>query len=242
MSEPFVFWPLVLMAIPFALGVVFARNLVYSAICLLVVFIALAGLFALNGAEFLAVAQIMVYAVGLTIVLLFGLMFTGDKPLPVKPSNIWVWLTSLGVLGLFLAQLIQRVAATAPALAKIQGKALAIQSTLDGSRVTEELGKALFNKYVLPFEVVSILLLAAMVGAIVFTRKQNQDDVEGTLTFKTAPKRITEATRQFEEELNWGQAPSAGSSQVSSGSGLSVPASSLTASTVSELSVGVTAS
>jgi NADH-quinone oxidoreductase subunit J len=198
MIESFLFWAFALLAIPAALGVVFARNLVYSAVCLLVVFLAIAGLFMLNAADFLAVAQVMVYAVGLTIVLLFGLMFTGDKAPPLLRGKTGTLTLSLlaGLLGAVF--LVRFMAKLGPGL---QQKALPTDEPITST--VAALGSMLFNTYLLPFEVVSILLLAAMVGAIVLSKKhlEARPLVEGGLVFETNAKRHTQAHTLADAEM-----------------------------------------
>lgn len=198
MMEAFLFWAFALMAVPAALGVVFAKNLVYSAVSLLIVFLAVAGFFMLNQADFLAVAQIMVYAVGLTIVLLFGLMFTGDKAPPILRSKPWSLAFSFGAALAFIAF---ALVALKPALGVILSPEANAQAVPFTSSVAA-IGKLLFNKYVLPFEVVSVLLLGAMIGAIVLSKRQLQEDTLTGVAFEPVQGRLSEAHRLSEQELH----------------------------------------
>jgi NADH:ubiquinone oxidoreductase subunit 6 (subunit J) len=203
MLEPFLFWSFVLLAVPASLGVVFAPNMVYSAVSLLVVFLGIAGFFMLNGADFLAVAQIMVYAVGLTIVLLFGLMFTGDKVPPMLRSTPTKLLLGGTALAAFVVTLMATVLPQLPTLEKLlaapaTSKDFMAQSSIYG------LGLLLFNKYVLPFEVVSLLLLAAMIGAIVLSKKSLEVSGEsaGGLFFEPSAGRPSKALETWQHELD----------------------------------------
>lgn len=203
MLEPFLFWSFVLLAVPASLGVVFSPNMVYSAVSLLVVFLAIAGFFMLNGADFLAVAQIMVYAVGLTIVLLFGLMFTGDKVLPLLRSTalklflggtaLFAFLVTVLAIGLPQLPVLEKLLASPATSADFMA-----QSSIYG------LGLLLFNKYVLPFEIVSLLLLAAMIGAIVLSKKSLAVSAENTsgLLFEPSSGRPSKALETWQQELD----------------------------------------
>lgn len=125
----------------------------------------------LNNADFLAVAQVLVYAVGLTIVLLFGVMCTGDRAIVDAPdaAKRVLWRSALGFLtaGALLGLLLPAArfsfttgAMSAEVIARFQS---------EGS--TAMLGELLMTRYALPFEIASVLLLAAMVGAIVIAKK-----------------------------------------------------------------------
>ncbi len=189
------FWAFAALMIGGALGVVLHRSIVYSALLLLVTFLSISAIFVLLNAPFIAAAQILVYAVGLTIVLIFGIMLTGDKPFvdPVgqeRPKRFWmipaavsaatlgflVWalmapnLVANTISGLFIQQVDP---ATASSLAGVQ----AIQTDAGLSHI----GQLLFSKYLIPFELASILLLLAMIGAIILSKRQFPEE-EGQLT------------------------------------------------------------
>ncbi|MFN8614849.1 MAG: NADH-quinone oxidoreductase subunit J, partial [Vampirovibrionales bacterium] len=167
MLEALLFWFFAATAVTGASLVVFHRSIIYSALSLIVVFLSIAGLFVLNNADFLAVAQTLVYGVGLTIVILFGIMFTGDKLLAdrsVTKKQLAAYLIVAAMVLALLWPVTQHpygVIETPPLLAAIY------QS--EGS--TGLLGWALFNPYALPFELASILLLVAMVGAIIISKR-----------------------------------------------------------------------
>lgn len=176
------FWLFGGMMIAGALGVVFHRSIIYSALLLLVCFLSIAGFFVLLNAPFIAAAQVLVYAVGLTIVLLFGIMLTGDKPFvdPVgqEPSkHRWVMpaIVSAGFTGFVGWALLN----PNPQMTQINGifvpsaeplsKDTLIALFADGG--ITHIGELLFSKYLIPFELASVLLLLAMIGAIILSKR-----------------------------------------------------------------------
>jgi NADH:ubiquinone oxidoreductase subunit 6 (subunit J) len=173
-----------------ALGVVFHRSIVYSALLLLVAFISISGVFVLLNAPFIAAAEVMVYGVGLTIVMIFGIMLTGDKPISgeaeSKPSlalRLAPIAIAFGFFAFITWGLLYPTAGGAlrpfipsidPAMQISEAGAQAIIH--DGG--AQHLAQLLFNKYLIPFELASILLLLAMVGAIVMSKKQLPEEAD----------------------------------------------------------------
>ncbi len=152
-------------AIASALGVVLAKNPVHSALSLIACFIQVAALFILLRSPFLAVVQIFVY-VGTTIVLFIIVIVMLDirqaKFDRFIPGNLLgACSVALMLGGIMVAMLLrsERLAALTP------------QGELSGT--TDELGKAIFTQYLLPFEVVSVILLVALIGAIILAKKEN---------------------------------------------------------------------
>jgi NADH:ubiquinone oxidoreductase subunit 6 (subunit J) len=168
MIEATMFWIFAVLSVVAALGVVINRSIVYSALFLIVVFLSIAAFFVLNNADFLAVAQTIVYAVGLTIILLFGVMFTGDKLRFDRPISAGRFL-AYGLVVAFTTGLLLRAGVFHFTENPISPEVIAILQS-EGS--TRMLGRLLFDKYLLPFELVSILLLVAMIGAIVMAKKR----------------------------------------------------------------------
>jgi NADH-quinone oxidoreductase subunit J len=149
-----------------SLLVVLARNIVHCAIALVFAFFGVAALFVLLDAEFLAAAQVLLYVGGITILLLFAIMLTSRiSARGVKVMNEQVGIAALVVLAIFGLM----------AFANLKGFP-AVVPPLIMSNNTASLGKLLLTTYVLPFEVVSLLLLAAMVGAIVLARRERGKD------------------------------------------------------------------
>jgi len=167
-SELIVFLVLSLVAIATALGMLFSQNAVYSALFLVLNFVTVAVFYLLLGAPFIAMSQITVYAGAIMVLFLFVIMLLGAENL--APSKNLPWQKPLArLLSVILAVeaiylLFSRartdLAVTAPD---------ASLNTMDSLR---DMAMSLFNQYLLPFEVTSILLLVAMVGAIVLTRQE----------------------------------------------------------------------
>lgn len=181
-TEAVIFWAFAGLALLGGLGVVLSRTIIYSALSLIVVFLSIAGIFVLNNADFLAVAQTIVYAVGLTIVLLFGIMFTRDVPFDKKQISGRRWF-AYSMVGVFTLALLTMAVSSFPYFTRPASPGFVAQLQAEGS--TGMLGSLLFRQYALPFEVVSILLLVAMVGAIVIAKKQFADHEAAGLTYDT---------------------------------------------------------
>lgn len=190
--ESAIFWVFAALSVLAALGVVFHRSIVYAALFLIGVFLSIAGIFVLNNADFLAVAQTVVYGVGLTIVILFGIMFTGDRLFQDRAVTKRQLIAYLLVAGMTFALLLPtalyayNVLPTPPMLVGILQR--------DGS--TALLGWSLFNQYPLPFELASVLLLGAMVGAILISKKSFDAEAEAIKYQLNRPSHLTDEARQ----------------------------------------------
>jgi NADH-quinone oxidoreductase subunit J len=167
-SDLIVFLILSLIAISAALGMVFSRNAVYSALFLVLNFITVAIFYLLLGAPFIAMSQITVYAGAIMVLFLFVIMLLGAESLP--PSNALPWQKPLAyvlasalvieALYLVFTHAQPSVAVTSP------------DASLNSMGSLREMAMVLFNQYLLPFEITSILLLVAMVGVIVLSRQE----------------------------------------------------------------------
>jgi len=166
-SELILFFILALVAIATALGMLFSRNAVYSALFLVLNFVSVAVFYLLLSAPFIAMAQITVYAGAIMVLFLFVIMLLGAEAIPGRPS--WQKFAFPTVLAGILAIETIYILVTR---ARPEGTVLAPEATVNTVDNLRELGSTLFNSYLLPFEVTSILLLVAMVGAIVLTRKE----------------------------------------------------------------------
>lgn len=148
-----------------ALSVVMARNVVHAALFLVIALASVGVTFLLVGAEFVGWTQILIYVGAIVILFLFGLMLTkapiGRDTLDHRWENRVVGGVVALLLFLGLASLTLRV------------WPLDTGASLPVAGSTEALGESLFHDYVLPFEVVSFLLLAALIGAIVLARKDD---------------------------------------------------------------------
>ncbi|MBF8255428.1 MAG: NADH-ubiquinone/plastoquinone oxidoreductase subunit 6 [Anaerolineales bacterium] len=162
------FFGLAAVAVWTAACMLLSRNAVYSALFLVLNFMTVAVFFLLLHAAFIALMQVTVYAGAIMVLFLFVIMLLGAERIETQPSLPWqapvaVALTVLllGLIGLALLQAPE--AAGLPVLGAAFGSPTAV-------------GDLLFSDYVLPFEVTSLLLLVAMVGAIVLTRRQKRTE------------------------------------------------------------------
>ncbi|MCX6055530.1 MAG: NADH-quinone oxidoreductase subunit J [Chloroflexi bacterium] len=163
-----VFIVLAIIAITAAAGLILSRNTVYSALFLIINFLAVAVLYLVLGAPFIAMAQITVYAGAIMVLFLFVIMLLGaEKPKEIEQMK---WQRPLAILlgaaimieGIYA--LITRVAVTL--------------TTTEASKVLADprtLGISLYTKYSLPFEITSVILLVAAIGAVVLTKRPKKD-------------------------------------------------------------------
>lgn len=179
MLDSAIFWIFSVVSVVAALGAVLNRSNIYAALCLIAVFMSIAGFYLLNNADFLAIAQIIIYAVGLTIIMLFAIMFTGDRPMQMKKAS-QAGKVAYGIVIAYVFALLVRGAILGSGFQSTGvNEVLAARFTAEGS--TTMLGELLFGRYALPFELASILLLAAMIGAIVIAKKRFYESEEEIL-------------------------------------------------------------
>ncbi|GMR09621.1 MAG: NADH-quinone oxidoreductase subunit J [Anaerolineae bacterium] len=162
-----IFLGLSLVAVGAAIGMLVSRNAVYSVLFLVIVFLAIAVLFLLLSAAFIAMVQVAVYAGAIMILFLFVIMLLGPEYVESEPSHPWQFATAL-VLSFALIIQFLIVAIVLPG--ESGGD---IGEVAQGFGSPASIGTLLFKEYLIPFEVASLLLLAAMVGAIVLTRGEH---------------------------------------------------------------------
>jgi NADH-quinone oxidoreductase subunit J len=168
MGEALVFYTLAAVILGSAVAVITARSPVHSVLFLVLSFLCVAGLYVTLYAEFLAVIQVMVYAGGIVVLYLFVVMLVNLKRGPEqyvdsrRHSRL-----GLGLAGLVLAQLVAIVAYTGVPRPELPP---AEPSPVVGN--VQQVGWMLMTDYLIPFELVSVLLLVAMIGAIVLARRQ----------------------------------------------------------------------
>jgi NADH-quinone oxidoreductase subunit J len=162
------FLVLALVAIATAMGMLISRNAVYSALFLVLNFVTVAVFFLLLGAPFIAMAQITVYAGAIMVLFLFVIMLLGAEALPKREVLPWQKPLAIGLAFVLAAE------ATFLFVTKARpaGDVLPPGEAANTMENLRALGLSLFSDYLLPFEVTSILLLVAMVGAIVLTKRQ----------------------------------------------------------------------
>jgi len=145
-----------------AIRVVTTKNVVHAALYLVLVLAGVAGIFILLAAEFLAIVQILVYIGAIVVLFLFGIMLTRAQLGKVSDlDNDQRWIAAIVSLGLF--GLLGAILNNGFGTTKLE--------VTDVGR-TADVGLSIFQTYVIPFEVISILLLAALVGAVVIARKE----------------------------------------------------------------------
>ena len=142
--------------------VVFSKNIVYSAFSLLFTFSAVAGIYVLLNADFIAITQLLIYVGGIMILMLFGVMLTTNaanvdlntQTLKSLPATVVVAIISALLVSTMISTKWKTVESGEP-----------IQTTVAG------LGELLLTKYLLPFEIASIVLLVAIIGAAFLARR-----------------------------------------------------------------------
>ena len=163
------FLVLSLVAVATAIGMLLSRNAVYSALFLVLNFITVAVFYLLLGAPFIAMAQVTVYAGAIMVLFLFVIMLLGAEAIPNRAN----WRSFLAPVALAVI-----LAAEATYLlltrARPAGDVTQPEAAANLMPNLKQLGETLFTDYLLPFEVTSILLLVAMVGAIVLIRKEKR--------------------------------------------------------------------
>ncbi|MEO9020680.1 MAG: NADH-quinone oxidoreductase subunit J [Ginsengibacter sp.] len=157
------FWFLSALALFGAIGVVASKNPIYSVLFLIIVFFSISGFYVLMNAQFLAIVNIIVYAGAIMVLFLFVIMLMNLNTETEPAKNIYMKIVGV-VSGLTL--MIVLVAA----LSHSESRDVVIRPGTSVGLI-EDLGKALFNKYVVPFEISSVLFLSAMIGAIILGKK-----------------------------------------------------------------------
>ena len=157
-----VFYLVVLITIGSALMVALSRNIIYSAFSLLGTFAGVAGLYVFLGADFVAAVQVLIYVGGILILILFAVMLT-RRITDVEITNRAAGrIPAVIIIGILIYLLVQAVRETPWAKAK----EVVYQPT------TAKIGDLFLENYLLPFELASLVLLAAMIGAVVLSRKE----------------------------------------------------------------------
>jgi NADH-quinone oxidoreductase subunit J len=171
--ETFVFFFLATVIVVTSILVVAFRNPVYSAISLLVMFFHMAALFVSLHAEFLAAVQIIVYAGAILVLYLFVVMLLNLKHDDSYQRQVWV---GVGLGAVALAEVIYLVVKAGigftppPTGGPLTAGASQTASAMPQGN-TEMIGSLLYTKYLFPFEVASLILLVAMIGAILLAKK-----------------------------------------------------------------------
>ena len=158
-----IFYAFAVMTIGGAAGCAFSRNIIYSAWSLLFAFMGVAGLYVFLGADFPAVAQVLIYVGGILVLILFAIMLTkqiGEDP---KLTNAHLALPVGAALAAVTVGTLSYMAVMAP---------WKLTPEPSYQPVSAALGVAFLTDFLLPFEVASVVLLAALVGAVIIARKE----------------------------------------------------------------------
>lgn len=150
-----------------ALYIVSTKNIMHAVFMHLLTMSFVAAVYILLFAEFMAAMQVLIYAGAMTTMVIFALMLTRTQSSPEgmrtavdNPQKVLAYLTAAGFLAFLLFVLMQETWVPLEGIAK-------------STTSVAEMGAIIFSDYVLPFEMMSILLLAALVGVVVLTRKEN---------------------------------------------------------------------
>jgi NADH-quinone oxidoreductase subunit J len=163
-----VFFSLALVAVASAVGMLTSRSAIYAALFLVLNFMTVAIFYLILGAPFIALAQVTVYAGAIMILFLFVIMLLGTEILPPAQVLPWQRPVAIGLAVVLFVEAGWWIIARAPIAEGLSTPELA----LNNPNVIQQISAMLFNQYLLPFEVTSILLLVAMVGTIILTYTQ----------------------------------------------------------------------
>ncbi|MEV0667126.1 NADH-quinone oxidoreductase subunit J [Actinomadura luteofluorescens] len=168
-GEPFFFWLLAIVSVLAALGMIFARKAVHSALLLATVMLCLAALYAIQNAPFLAFVQVIVYTGAVLMLFLFVLMLVGVSSTDslvetIRGQRFWAVIAAIGFLVLLAVGL---------GNAALGGSAGLTQANSEGNIIG--LARLLFSKYVFAFEATSALLITAALGAMVLAHRERTE-------------------------------------------------------------------
>jgi NADH-quinone oxidoreductase subunit J len=155
------FWILATVAVVAAVAMIVQRHAARSAVFLLIVFCCLAGLYILMNAQFVGLAQVIIYAGAIVVLFLFVVMLLGAERAEEMPDRRRFHLLAGGALALLL------LAGVGWVLFEVTGAASAPVE----SNNAQELGAVLLTDFMLPFELASVVLLVAIIGAVVLAKK-----------------------------------------------------------------------
>jgi NADH-quinone oxidoreductase subunit J len=176
------FWILSITALFSAIMVVTSKNPVYSVLWLIITFFTISGHYILLNAQFLAIVNIIVYAGAIMVLFLFVIMLMNLNQDTEPQKNKWLKLAGAVAGGSLLLVLVASLRNTEQKMTELGSGDIGL---------IENLGKVLFNDYVVPFEISSILFLSAMVGAVVIGRRDERTTAirEGDIKRVEEPKK-----------------------------------------------------
>ncbi len=177
MFAQFLFISSALLTLGGAVAVLVTKNIMHSCIYLLASLIGIAGLYATLGADFVAVTQIMVYVGGVVILMLFAVMLTGGKDFVSRAQNLLGLAPSMGNRWTFSVGILVALVFLATNIKLILNVSKSIPAKTFGNEfpsTVNQIGHLLVKEHVLAFELSSVLLLGALVGAAIIARPRKQ--------------------------------------------------------------------
>jgi NAD(P)H-quinone oxidoreductase subunit 6 len=157
-----IFYLVAALTVGSAAMVAFSRNIIYSAFSLLGAFAGVAGIYVFLGADFVAAIQLLIYVGGILVLILFAVMLT-HRITDVKITNRAAGkIPALAIVGVLIGLLVQTIRQTPWAKAK----------EVLYTPTSAKIGDMFLQEYLLPFELASLVLLAALIGAVVLARKE----------------------------------------------------------------------
>jgi NADH-quinone oxidoreductase subunit J len=177
--ELVVFIGAAIMVLVGALGVVLRSNPVHAALSMVLSLFGIAVLFVALSAHFLAAVQVIVYAGAIVVLFLFVIMLLGvdrAENLNIEPIRIQrplAIIVSAGIVGLIAAAILQAEDAV-----RLRGNGIAIPDIADPDANVRELARSIFGDYVLAFELVTVLLLIAVVATVMMSRRLSKEELE----------------------------------------------------------------
>lgn len=148
------------------LGMIFTKNQAYNALFLVLAFAVMGGIFGILEAPFIAVVQIIIYAGAIMVLFIFVIMTINLRQGMSAEKKKWTLYLSIGLAVILVVELIFSVKGTFQSLSR---------SGFEKVTSPADLGKLLFTKYLYPFEITSILIIAALVGAIILIKKKEKE-------------------------------------------------------------------
>ena len=167
MVAQIVFYLIAILTVGSSMMVAFSRNIVYSTFALLGAFTGVVGIYVMLAADFVAMVQLLVYVGGILVLTIFAVMLTqgiADVTVSNREVGVTPSLVIVAILGVIMAY----------AAFKTPWQ-MGTPAQMSSSPTTYAIGNAFLGEYVLPFEVASLVLLAALIGAIVISRHETRE-------------------------------------------------------------------
>ncbi len=162
----FLFFLLAIICIASVLGMIISKDQAYTALFLIVAFVCMGGLFGLLEAPFIAAVQIIIYAGAIMILFIFVVMMINLRKGVGPEKKKWTMYFAVVIAAVLVVELVLTLKGTLEPISS---------AALESLGSPTDLGRLLFTKYLYPFEITSILIIAALVGAIVLVKKRDKE-------------------------------------------------------------------